>query len=361
MRSADPTPTDEADALSALAPLLRVRPELQTLCRFGAPWASPHAREPCGWAPFHMVTAGACVLDVEGETRQHLRAGDIALMPHGDAHVVRGLPPGGSTGKRFPLRIETTNAIDIKSNTDHPDAELICGRLTFEQPSGNLALAALPRLIVIRTETAGGPSRLTLLLMAIREEIMTAAPGARAICGDLASALLVMVLRAHLANHIAEGGILRLLGQRQTARALAAMMHDLARAWTLDEIAASARTSRATLVRDFRRLAGATPFSVLAELRLGIARRELVSTDRPLADIAADVGYQSSSAFSRAFQRRFALTPGEVRSGSLGAGQEVAADNVDAAIVAGYGRADHLGDGPLAGTLAIEVGEIQGA
>jgi hypothetical protein len=30
------------DTLSGLAPLLRVRPELQQLCRFGAQWCSDH-------------------------------------------------------------------------------------------------------------------------------------------------------------------------------------------------------------------------------------------------------------------------------------------------------------------------------
>jgi hypothetical protein len=32
----------QVDTLSGLAPLLRVRPELQQLCRFGAQWSSDH-------------------------------------------------------------------------------------------------------------------------------------------------------------------------------------------------------------------------------------------------------------------------------------------------------------------------------
>ena len=37
------------DAPSGLAPLLRVRPELQQLCRFGAQWVSDHAAELDRW------------------------------------------------------------------------------------------------------------------------------------------------------------------------------------------------------------------------------------------------------------------------------------------------------------------------
>ena len=57
---------DEAEVFKELAPLLRVRPQLQQICRFGAQWSSQHEPEPEGWAPFHIVTFGACLLEVVG-------------------------------------------------------------------------------------------------------------------------------------------------------------------------------------------------------------------------------------------------------------------------------------------------------
>ena len=54
-----PGMTRPVDTLSGLAPLLRVRPELQHLCRFGAQWSSDHSSEAEGWAPFHLLFA-AC-------------------------------------------------------------------------------------------------------------------------------------------------------------------------------------------------------------------------------------------------------------------------------------------------------------
>jgi AraC family transcriptional activator of mtrCDE len=51
-------PTEDAFAL--VAPLLRVRPELQDFCRFGGDWRSSHPPEEKGWAAFHIVTRGAC-------------------------------------------------------------------------------------------------------------------------------------------------------------------------------------------------------------------------------------------------------------------------------------------------------------
>jgi AraC family transcriptional regulator, activator of mtrCDE len=56
-------PPPAQDPLSAIAPLLRVRPELQAVCRFASQWDAPHDAEPAGWAQFHIVTKGNCLLE----------------------------------------------------------------------------------------------------------------------------------------------------------------------------------------------------------------------------------------------------------------------------------------------------------
>jgi hypothetical protein len=58
--------TDSDDALSGLAPLLRVRPELQEFCRFGGGWTSPHGIAQEGCAHFHILTRGECAIDGPG-------------------------------------------------------------------------------------------------------------------------------------------------------------------------------------------------------------------------------------------------------------------------------------------------------
>jgi AraC family transcriptional regulator, activator of mtrCDE len=94
------------------------------------------------------------------------------------------------------------------------------------------------------------------------------------------------------------------------------MLDDPAKSWTLDELAARANASRASLVRMFRRIAQLTPLTFLTELRLDLARFRLSTTARPIAAIADQVGYSSESAFSRAFQRRFGMRPSESRAGA---------------------------------------------
>ncbi len=105
-----------ADPLSAIAPLLRVRPEIQEICRFAAPWEAEHQAEPLGWAQFHIVTKGRCFLEQRYREPQLLQEGHLLLLPHGDAHVVRS---AGREGRiRAPIRIEFNNAVRIKTNTE---------------------------------------------------------------------------------------------------------------------------------------------------------------------------------------------------------------------------------------------------
>jgi AraC family transcriptional activator of mtrCDE len=307
-----------ADMLSGLAPLLRVRPELQEVCRFGAQWVADHAADPGCWAPFHFVTQGSCIVELSDAGRSIvLSEGDVAVLRQGTRHALRGTTtPPGARGP-FGIHSRPIGAVSLKSNTDgESETQLVCGRLRFELAHDNLVLAALPDAVVVSTTGESGASRMRMLMSAIQEELESARPGAEAIATDLASALFVMVVRHHLDREGAHDGLPGLLAHRQVGRAVAAMLNDPAKCWTLDELAARANASRASLVRMFQRTGQLAPLAFLTELRLELARRKLSTTGLSVAAIAGEVGYKSESAFSRAFHRRFGLRPGEARPAS---------------------------------------------
>ena len=91
------------------------------------------------------------------------------------------------------------------------------------------------------------------------------------------------------------------------------MMKEPARAWTLDDLAKRANTSRATLVRQFKAAVNMAPVGFLAELRLTIARGRIRTSRASLAVIAEDVGYRSETAFNRAYHRQFGVAPSQDR------------------------------------------------
>jgi AraC family transcriptional regulator, activator of mtrCDE len=152
-----------------------------------------------------------------------------------------------------------------------------------------------------------------MLMHTIDEELEAAGPGAAAVSSDLASALFVMMLRMHFEQAPSSSDLMKLLASPPSARAVTAMLATPAHDWTLDELAAESRVSRATMVRVFRKAADIAPLTFLAELRLGLARQRLISTSDSLAQVAAAVGYESESAFARAFQKRFGISPGKLR------------------------------------------------
>ena len=306
---------EDGDVVGRLSPFLRVRPELQQICRFGEQWASPHEPEEPGWAPFHIVTSGSCALDVGERTGIVLGTGDVAVLPHGGRHTVRSAVDKGGPVVRASVRERRADGIVVKANVDgEPETTLVCGRLRFEQASGNLVLAALPAVVVL-ADSRGGDARVARgVVELIRVELEGGRMGAAAVAGALATAIAVLVLRTHLASGAGEEvGTLALLGRRQTARALTAMLAEPGRHWTLDELAEQAMTSRATLVRLFRGACGRAPLAFLGHLRLVLARNRLRAGSEPIAVIAGEVGYESETAFSRAYVRQFAIAPGADR------------------------------------------------
>ena len=238
--------TNANDGLSGLAPLLRVRPEFQEFCRFGGDWNSPHGVARAGWAHFHIVTRGECVIDGPSHSAIRLHKGDILLLPHGNAHVLRARSGADHAGP--PIATEFRNAILRKTSLGvEVTTEMICGELHFEEASENLLIAALPEVIVLHAGDASLMDRFRSLMFCIRDELDGNDAGAVAIATDLASAMFMMMLRQHLADYPSVEGLLALLGQRATAKAIIAMLRDPSYQWTLDELAAQALVSRATL------------------------------------------------------------------------------------------------------------------
>lgn len=81
------------------------------------------------------------------------------------------------------------------------------------------------------------------------------------------------------------------------------------RPWSLISLAAEARMSRSAFSARFRDVVGQTPVKYLQSIRMQCASELIQNTSIPLYEIAYSVGYSSDTAFSRAFQRHFEVSP----------------------------------------------------
>ena len=95
------------------------------------------------------------------------------------------------------------------------------------------------------------------------------------------------------------------------ARALREIHVDVARRWTVAELARIACVSRAVFAERFMRKVGMPPMEYLFEWRMAVAKDLLRGERPPLAQVADRIGYQSASAFSTAFARLTGCSPSE--------------------------------------------------
>ena len=84
---------------------------------------------------------------------------------------------------------------------------------------------------------------------------------------------------------------------------------------TVEAIARRAGVTPRTLESIFRKSIGETPGAYYLRLRLTAARKLVMDTRIPMAEIAGRTGFSSAAAFSRAFSRAFGRAPVHVRQG----------------------------------------------
>jgi AraC-like DNA-binding protein len=86
--------------------------------------------------------------------------------------------------------------------------------------------------------------------------------------------------------------------------------------WTLASLARCAAQSRTQFAKSFREVGGITPMEYLTWWRMQLAWLHLNDGDS-VVSVAERVGYQSESAFMRAFKREFDFSAGQVRKNRM--------------------------------------------
>ncbi|ASW09624.1 AraC family transcriptional regulator (plasmid) [Rhizobium sp. 11515TR] len=126
-------------------------------------------------------------------------------------------------------------------------------------------------------------------------------------CFALLAQLISSLVSERAYNGDVGGAVQRLQRVMETVRA------DLARAWTVAELAPAANMSQAQLFRRFRQRTGTTPIDWLRHERVNAAKRLLVVTDEQIGKIAARCGYPDPFHFARDFKKLVGVTPSEFR------------------------------------------------
>ena len=284
------------------------RPEL------GAPWGFRVADH---GSAFHIVADGKCWVQVTGTTEEvELVAGDFVVIPRGDAHIMRDSV--ASTIVDF-FELAAHSAPDSKgvfrAGGSGTITKLVCGGMQFENGATDPLLAVLPPLIHVKGTRSKGSTWLQATVSQVIEELDSSGAGAQAVVTRLADILFIKAVRSYFEQNIdtAQYGWLAAIRDPHVGRALAQLHARPQQAWTVASVARKVALSRSLFAEKFAELVGEPPLRYLKRLRLNAAAIRLSSTNDKLSAIAADTGYESVAAFTRAFKRRLGKTPGEYR------------------------------------------------
>lgn len=83
---------------------------------------------------------------------------------------------------------------------------------------------------------------------------------------------------------------------------------------TLEDIASSASISTREANRSFKKAIGQSPIDYLTSYRLNNTQKLLTSTQDSITDIAYENGFTDSAYYSKAFKKRFGISPSEYRA-----------------------------------------------
>lgn len=304
-RSSDPAPSPEtSDPLAAMIALLRPEAVFSKVISGAGRWSIRYAahEEP----GFCVVLEGSCFLDAQGVGAIEIAEGDFVLLP---------ATPGFTMASDLALKPELvtpTNAeVRHGTKTGRPSMRMLGGYFRLDRANAELLVKFLPSIVFVRRDERGA-TRLRRIVELIAEETTELRPGRELILHRLVEVLLVEALRfrpAATKQARQEQGLLAGLADPALARALRRIHDDVARRWTVADLARTAGMSRATFAERFTRTIGMPPMQYLLEWRIAIAKDVLCRERAPLAEVAEKIGYQSASAFSTAFTRHAGCTP----------------------------------------------------
>jgi len=82
---------------------------------------------------------------------------------------------------------------------------------------------------------------------------------------------------------------------------------------TIEQLSQIANMSISGFSHQFKKTLGIAPFQYLTRLRIGLAQKMLISTDKTIADVATAVGYDNISHFNNQFKKIVGTSPQNYR------------------------------------------------
>lgn len=315
-----PQPALLADSLE----VLRLQSWVLGGINLGASWA---VRMPASSGWLHLVPAVAQVaIEPEGPGVS-ASPGDLLIVFPGHAHRLQAdteaaIVPLDELAPRFRRESGTL----LPSPAAASGAALICVRFLLDGFERTVLRAALPPCIRVSGNGHAPCPYVRDILGLILRETVTGDPCAQIVINRLVRILLIKAVQQHMSAAEHNGGNwLRAIADPDIGRAIALMHDHPEQAWTVAGLAERVALSRSAFSARFTLLMGKPPLEYLFVWRMQKAAYLLRTTRAELKEIASRVGYESASAFSKAFARWAGTAPGNHRRTARAQAASVAA------------------------------------
>lgn len=298
------------DPLSDVLSLLKPRTYVSGGFDVGGEWAIQFPQKE--GIKCYAVVSGACWLLVEGvPDAVHLQTGDCFLLPTGrPLRLASDLALAPIDASAF---YATGRNGGIVLFNGGGSCFIVGGHFTLEAGPARILLGTLPPIVHLQTESDKAALRWSLERM--RQELREQRPGGDLVTQQLAHMMLVQALRLHLEGGGAGVGWMSALTDKQLSSAMNAMHENPAHRWTLQTLAERAGMSRTIFALRFRKIVGSSPMEYLTRWRMFLAGERLQHTSDAVSEVALALGYESESAFSKAFKRVMGCSPRQYARG----------------------------------------------
>jgi AraC-like DNA-binding protein len=298
------------DALSEVLRLAKFTAGVTLDATARAPWCVAVPSSP-SIARAHLVLDGECVVKAGSGEEVTLKAGEIAYIPRGDAHLIGSAIEGDAISLSALVKTPVAGELMPASlGSEGPATRWIALSASCERHLADSLVSALPAVMKVDLSNASALHWLTDALGLTLSASAAPAVGASAERARLAELVLIEAISRYV-DWLPPGGKgwLAGLNDRYVGRALALVHGRPADPWTVERLGRQVGLSRSALADRFTEVMGEPIFAFLTRWRLQVAAELLLTTTRRVESIAHDAGYESAGAFSAAFKRVFGKPP----------------------------------------------------
>jgi AraC family transcriptional regulator, activator of mtrCDE len=238
----------------------------------------------------------------------------LAILPPRTAFKIEVDHDSGSSlrtveSTQFPF--EPGKLRRVAAGNRDPRVILICGYFSASYGASIDLFARLPVPIVEKFDAA---DQLDQKLKSALAELIAQEIGSGAMTMALMKQVLVTILRRSLNSTNLWAERFAVLNDPQIARALSDMVARPSASHSIETLSCAAALSRSTFMSRFTNALGASPMTVLRQMRMRQAKILLAADSLSIDQIAKAVGYANRTSFCRAFRKVHGIDPSDYRT-----------------------------------------------